>query len=338
MAHTSILIKQHLLRLKYLREAVVNYQIKMEKSTKIFGSIEKDTALKVGVAIGIAAALGGALYLFGKKDEENKQAAGPQGEGYTSKNQSTVQGSSKGREFHQPHLDSPTAHLRGLDNESTVSVLAHSVKHERQMYSMKTLTLISEMLEDNCSDEYANIVRKSRVERRALGQANMAKYQQIVEEELIETDNLISETIQIILEKIGGDFEVYKASIEYWTQKDQRFAMLQMMMVEKMKIGMKTSRDRSKLTNSIAKDMMRYQVQIYPNLNLQVENPEFEMLVKKSLLQDKVFEKFGFEEEDLVVLPHIGHDHEFAQLAHQLQMLIQMDQMKAFGMMGGMPF
>lgn len=310
----------------------------MEKSTKLFGSIEKDTAVKLGVALGIAAAVGGAFYLFGKKEEETNQIAGGQVGGLPSRNASTVQNSSKGRDFHQAQIESPTGHLRGLENQSTISVLAQSVKHERQMYSMRTLTLISEMLEDNCSSEYAAIINKSRSERRALGQSNLSKYQQIVEIELEETDNLISETIQIILEKIEGDFEIYKNSIEYWTQKDQRFAMLQMMMVEKMKIGMKTTRDRSKLTNGIAKDMMRYQVQIYPNLQVQMENPEFEMLVKKSLLQDKVFEKFGFEEEDLVILPHIGQDHEFAQLAQQLQMLIQMDQMKAFGMMGGMPF
>lgn len=308
----------------------------MEKSSKVFGILEKDTAIKAALAIGVAAAVGGALYLMGKKEETTIGEPGQQITG----NHSRETGSHKtaeprSKEFHAPHVTSPTAHKMVMNNDSAMSVLANSVKNEHQMYSKKTLTQISEMLEDNCIDEFGSIVKKARDERRFVGRANLARYQQIVEQELVDTDQLLTETIMLILEKIGGDFEVYKNSIDYWSQRDQNFALLQMMMVEKMKIGIKSDRDRSKMTPAIAKDMMRYQIEVFPNLKIQVDNPELSMLVKKSILQDMIFEKFHFEEEDLVILPSLGMDPEFVQLAQQLQMLIQMDQMQAFsGMMG----
>lgn len=314
----------------------------MEKeSNKILG-MDRDTVLIVGFGAAVAAGLGLAYLAYKSGKTETAEADKPAGTSIRG-NPSRESGSTltptpapqKGGQSPQTGgIRKPAPHLQS--NASAISIVSNSVKKEKDMYSMRTLTLINEMIEDICMPEFSEMIIRNRNERRRVIDSDPAKYNQIVESEIMETDALMMETIEKIMEKVGGDIEVYKNSIEYWSQQDQRFAMLNMMMIEKMKIGIKTTRDRSKITPQIAKDMMRLQLKLYPQLQIEMENPELEILVKKSMLQDRVFQKFGFEEEDLIVLPSIGQDPEFLKLAQSLQMQIQMDQMKSFGGMGGM--
>ena len=309
----------------------------MEKSTaKLFGLIDKDVLLKIGLGVAVAAAVGGAFYAMSRPDEEKNQGQpksfGPGSNLEASSNLRTSGNQQAGGQHGFGHhvQASPVA----LNNDSVLTQMAHTIAEESSLYSMKTVMMINEQVEDLCIEDYGAMISRFRAERRAARKQDPARYAAIVEQEVVETDQLIMEALYTLLGKLGGDVETYKNSSEYWAQRDQRFAMVSMMWIEKMKMGIKTTRDRTKLTNEIAKDMMRFQLEMYPQIEVEGPDPELELLIKKATLQDLVFEKFGFEEEDLVVLPNLGQDMEFVRLTQGLQMAIQMDQMKAFGGMG----
>lgn len=285
---------------------------------------------------GIALVVGGAIYYFsnkGQKETIGDEIRPPTGNALaTSGNtHSTNMTNGLGRELRVPQG-------QDLSINNSIVQLKEITRKERDMYSKKTLILINQLIEDLCIDEFGEIFNRNRTLRRKVRTSDSRRYAQIVEQELVETDQLVIDTLNNILQQVEGDFEIYKNSIEYWSQQDQTFALMNMMMIEKMKISAKTNRDRSRLTADIAKSMIRYQIQIYPTIETENDNPELDMLVKKSIVQDMVFEKFGFEEEDMVTLPQLGQDPEFGKLAQQLQMIIQMDQMKAMQGMGMMPF
>eukprot|EP00997_Jenningsia_sp_PLL12_P010794 NODE_8148_length_422_cov_55.549598_g7283_i0.p1 GENE.NODE_8148_length_422_cov_55.549598_g7283_i0~~NODE_8148_length_422_cov_55.549598_g7283_i0.p1 ORF type:complete len:126 (+),score=24.06 NODE_8148_length_422_cov_55.549598_g7283_i0:22-378(+) len=110
--------------------------------------------------------------------------------------------------------------------------------------------------------------------------------------------------------------------------------------IEKMKSGIPSDRDLSGLNGAKAKEMIRFQIEAYPNIDIEVPNPQLAALVKQSYMGDMTFEEFGFEEEDFAQLGQLGQDPEFQNLVRQLQGIIQADAMAAMGGgedLGGMP-
>ena len=317
----------------------------MEKSTKILGLIDKEVAVKLGIGVALAAVVGGIAYYLaveedGQQGNISKQNGGPtqntasQFTLNTSDLAHNASNTQKQVNFSTNKDNYNLGQSIQLKNESVLTQLGRIIQDEQQMYSIKTLVIINELIEDSCIDVYGEMVYSFRTERRKVRVNNPMKYAQIIEQEVIETDQMIMETIHKILESTGGDFDVYRNSIEYWSARDQRFAMMNMMWLEKMKISIKTTRDRSKITVEIAKEMMKFQVEQYPQIQVESTDPELDILIKKATIQDMVVEKFGFEEEDLVLLPHLAQDPEFIRLTQGLQMAIQMDQMRAFQGMG----
>ena len=92
--------------------------------------------------------------------------------------------------------------------------------------------------------------------------------------------------------------------------------------------------EREDATLENAKDMMKFQIQEFPRIDIKVKNMQVYPLVKQSWLGDIVAEKFGFEEEDMAKIKGLELDPEIRQLAQQLQTLIQMDAISVMGRQG----
>lgn len=120
------------------------------------------------------------------------------------------------------------------------------------------------------------------------------------------------------MEEVLRDCEVstqlYEQSCQNWANKNPQFAMMSILMIEKMKT--KIPKQNPKTMNiAEARQMLKFQIENYSHIKLVVQNNEVYPLVKQSWLGDITAEKFGFEEEDLATVPNLGQDVEVRQYA-----------------------
>jgi hypothetical protein len=196
---------------------------------------------------------------------------------------------------------------------------------------MNTIVLIHEALMDITEDDFGKAMVENRRERREVIGKDDAKYEAFVVKGAEEIEKLISSKIQIVLKDCGATTQLYEQSCQSWANKNPQFAMMSILMIEKMKTKIPKKAGAS-MTIAQAKEMMKYQIEQYPQIKVNVANKQVYPLVKQSWLGDVTAEKFGFEEEDLAAVPGLSQDAEIRQLAQQLQTLMQMD---AFSMMSG---
>jgi hypothetical protein len=196
---------------------------------------------------------------------------------------------------------------------------------------MNTIVLIHEALMDITEEDFGKLIVENRVERRAVIRQDDAQYEALVVKGAEGIEKLISEKIQIVLRDCEATTQLYERSCQSWANKNPQFAMMSILMIEKMKTKI-PKKGGEAMTLTKAKDMMKYQIEQYPQIKVNVNNRQVYPLVKQSFLSDITAEKFGFEEEDLAGVPGLSQDAEVRQLAQQLQTLMQMD---AFSMMGG---
>jgi len=197
---------------------------------------------------------------------------------------------------------------------------------------MQTIMLIHEALMDITETEFGALILKNRVARRAVRGNDNAAYESIVVKGAEDIEKLISNKIQRVLGDCGSTMAIYEKSCQNWANKNPQFAMMSILMIERMKTKIPSQADKSLLTLENAKKMMRFQISEYPNIQITCSNPQVTPLVKQSWLGDMSAEEFGFEEEDITTIPGLTMDHEIRQLAQQLQTQMQMD---AFSAMGG---
>lgn len=142
-------------------------------------------------------------------------------------------------------------------------------------------------------------------------------------------ETMLISSMQKVCQDCGTTMEMYENSNQYWAQINPQFALLSMLMMDKMKLMMPKTKDAT-VEDALA--VFDFQIKIYPTLTeLQVESPELLPLIKQAWLSDMVKEEFGLEEEDYIKAPGLERNMAFRQKAEQLAHMIQQEAM----MMGG---
>lgn len=71
------------------------------------------------------------------------------------------------------------------------------------------------------------------------------------------------------------------------------------------------------IPKSKAIDILKFQCDLYPNINIKIRNLDFYSLVKQTWLEDLIFEKFGLESEEYCSVPGLEKSQEFARAAER---------------------
>lgn len=199
----------------------------------------------------------------------------------------------------------------------------------------QTIMGINEALTLVAQKPFGDAILNNRRDRRAVRTTDEAEYVNIVQRGTYEIENVVNEKLTEVLRDLGCTLAMYEQSNEVWARQNPNFAFISLLMIEKMKTGINSGqRDLSALNVDKAREMIQFQIDNYPNIDIECNNPQLKPLVKQSYLGDLTAEKFGFEEEDITKVQGLSQDSTFRELAMRLQEVVQRDAMGAMG--GGM--
>ena len=200
--------------------------------------------------------------------------------------------------------------------------------------SMRLIMGINDALVEYSGKEFEQINLFTRAERRKYrNPATMDRYVQIVFESTTATEEMLIRNMDKVCVDIGITMMKYEQSNQYWSQINPQFSLLSMLMLDKMKLMMKSYKT---CTIQDALDVFDFQIKEYPNLKIDVGNPQLTPMIKQSWITDMVFETLGFEEEDYIKTPGLEQNLGFRQKAEQLATMIQHDAMQSQGGFEGM--
>ena len=205
---------------------------------------------------------------------------------------------------------------------------------ERGELSINTLMNMHEALMIAAGADYGKLVLKNREERRKIRQTNQGLYERLVIQEAEQKENLISQTIEKVANDCNCPLELYESSCASWAQKNPQFAMMSVLMIEKMKSFIPSS-SKNNITPELVKEMLRFQISKYPKIDIEPSIPEIYGLLKQTWLSDITFEQFKVEEEELMKISSktLRKNQDIQELAQQLQTIIQTDIMAKSGPM-----
>lgn len=291
----------------------------MENKQETF--VEKH-GMKLGVAVGILLAGAAAYFSFQMAQEEEETQVGVE---TTRVTQATA---AKDPQDSNRFTHSSAVYEK-IINAIRATIPAALRKGE---LDMGTIIQIHEALIEITKSDFGKCIVHNREQRRAVRGKDDAEYERLVVKGAQDIEQLISRQIQVVLRDVGCTMALYERSCQSWATKNPQFAMMSILMIEKMKTEIPSKIDKSQLTVDRAIEMMKFQISEYPNIRVQVQSQQVMPLVKQSWLGDVTAEKFGFEEEDIAGISGLAQNPEIRQLAQQLQTQMQMD---AFSMMGG---
>ena len=157
-------------------------------------------------------------------------------------------------------------------------VAIESAKGELEM---NTIILIHEALMDITEEEFGRVIVNNRNQRRAVLGKDDAEYEILVVLGAEEIEGLISNKIENVLKDCNATTQLYERSCQSWANKNPQFAMMSILMIEKMKTKIPKTSD-AVMTIGQAKEFLKFQIEKYPQIKVKVSNREVYPLVKQS--------------------------------------------------------
>lgn len=316
--------------------------------------------IKLGTAVAmIAAGATATLYYFWKKEEAqknssqdqsiannssvmaelNQKSEGPKPEATTTKTESVT----------EPKTETVAETLKdGINNalsgktqgyNAILEKVKFRVNQERsqQYLSMQLIILLHDALVEFSYKRFGELVTTNRTERRQFAKTDLLTYEAIVRQGTDELEQMVQGDVMQVLIDCGVTQEKYESSNNYWAQINPQFALISLLVIDKMKLMIPSVKGPQDVDMAKVLKIIDFQLEKYPTVKVECSHPELTPMVKQSLLSDMVFDEFDLEEEDYIKVPGLENNREFAQKAQQLQMMIQMESMQG-GMMPGMGF
>lgn len=157
--------------------------------------------------------------------------------------------------------------IRGIASDkpnyvNKIRIIRQKVDHEKRKneLDMHTILLIHEALMDIAEDDFSQIVVENRVERRKVLGKDDAKYEELVVKGAEEIEKLITSKMQVVLKDCNATTELYEQSCQSWANKNPQFAMMSILMIEKLKTKI-PKKSEEEVTLAIAKEVMQYQIE-----------------------------------------------------------------------------
>lgn len=167
-----------------------------------------------------------------------------------------------------------------------------------------------------CGPNYLHLRQEGRDKRRAVLHKNMDEYIAISNEYSKKIDDLLSESIEIILQLLGVPDEYWKQSIEQRSlETGKQFGLIGILMLKNMKLD---STNPRLLKKQDLLQIYKYQLEQLPLIDAKSIPQADRAFILRHIIADLAAMKFGVEDQDLTTST-LESDPEVISLKNQLE-------------------
>ena len=150
-----------------------------------------------------------------------------------------------------------------------------------------------------CRDQFRRLAVKSRESRRQVFGKNVRQYEEIVVDFGRAVDGLVCGVLGRVLGEVGVGMGQFGRSCAYWRRRNPGFGILGVRLMEELKGSLGSISERV-LTEDEVIEMVKWEIKTYTNTSVRAENLLLKSLIKPIIIEDKLKEKYGIEEEDIL--------------------------------------
>jgi len=154
-----------------------------------------------------------------------------------------------------------------------IKILREKVAAEskRGELDMNTIVLIHEALMDISEEAFGLAILDNRIKRRQVMGKSDLDYENLVVEGAEEIEKLITTKMEQVLQDCQTSTQLYERSCQSWANKNPQFAMMSILMIEKMKTKIPNKSGKTMSMND-AREMLKFQIEQYPQIKVNVQN------------------------------------------------------------------
>ena len=205
--------------------------------------------------------------------------------------------------------------------EELIALIRQTIHQNGGHLNKNSIVLFQELIGELSQDEYSQIMISGRAKRRQPDVTD-AEYEEIVKATSKGIAKLIDENENKALDLVGVPQNVYQTVMKRLAKEDPRLDLVIVRILEALRMNLPKRPDTPKMTVELARDILRFQVVKWPQLKMEIKDPEYESIVKQAKLADITVKEFKTEEEDLTSDPLAKLDEECVQLSTSLQDMI----------------
>lgn len=268
----------------------------------------KDKPKAIAMTVAIGAAICGAVYYFWVNGKEVKADIKQAAQGVTSV-------------VHRIENRASVAYKRAFDKLVPVKDRVQAFKEQNlerfvqakkriiderhsKTFSHENLTAINQLALEISENDVRKILKQNREERRKLIEHSKDKYEEVVIEGLKDIEVLFNENLNAILSECECSRDKYEASIVEHVQKDQSVALFGSQLLDQLVARLPAINDPANPSTEFTSEIYGFMAEEYRNIKYLPLRKEHWVDTKESMVFDRLHEKYGLEEEDLLKLRH----------------------------------
>jgi hypothetical protein len=206
--------------------------------------------------------------------------------------------------------------------QKLIALIKQTIHQNGGHLNKQSLIMIQELMGELSQSDYTSVMMQGRTKRRQPGITD-AEYEEIVKDTSKGIEKMVDKNLDISLDLVGVGKEAHELAFIKAVREDYRVAIVGVRILEELRKLLPKSPDAPKMTVELAREVLRFQVIMWPQINIEVKDPEYASIVKQARLADITVEKFKVEEEGITSDPFVRLDQECLRLSGILQELIQ---------------
>ena len=219
------------------------------------------------------------------------------------------------------------------NNNKIISFLKQkaAVEKSNANLSMNLIMGINEGLIELIASDYAKLMIESRENRRKVrSEDKLEQYSQIILISSQHTEDLLVQNMDYLLNELSIPMEKFEMSNSHWAQINPQFAILSMMILDKLKLSIP---NLNKCVLATSLEILDYQLETYPTISIgsSLPDPMLGPMIKHIWMQDMIFEKYRLEEEDYINAPGLDQSPEYRNKAEKIAQMLQAESMQFGG-------
>jgi len=173
---------------------------------------------------------------------------------------------------------------------------------DQEVLSVESVRMINDLALSLSENDFKHIIKHNREERRKLIEHHKKEYEALVIEGINDFEKTFTENLEAILAEFDVSRNRYESSVAEGVLTDPSLALLGGNLVDQMVERLPPVNEAQTPSAQLAVDILNYMADQYKHIMYQPLRKEHWVDTKETMVLDRVHEKYGFEEEDILKL------------------------------------